>query len=202
MNAIVDYTHDMEKPIPVTLDNWKTHQERMISVIYPAVSDRIKLLSADMRKRLDAHRKALETDPFPKESIVMIKDVSYATRPGLKPKTEPKYVGPYIVVRRTRHGAYLVKDTDGNFLDRMVSIDHMKKASANLEMETIYQVEDILDHRDRSDGGREFLTKWQGYDEPTWNREEDFLEHASDSGHIGRRELLHPIHFGQSMGRS
>jgi len=126
MNAIVDYTHDMETPIPVTLDNWKTHQERMISVIYPAVSDRIKLLSADMRKRLDAHRKALETDPFPKASIVMIKDVSYATRPGMKPKTEPKYVGPYIVVRRTRHGAYLVKDTDGNFLDRMVSIDHAK----------------------------------------------------------------------------
>ena len=176
MNAFVDYTHNMEKPIPVTLENWKTHQEKVISVIYPAISDRIKLLSADMRKRLDAHRKALDTDPYPKDSIVMIKDVSYATRPGLKPKTEPKYVGPYIVVRRTRHGAYLVKDTDGNFLDRMVSIDHIKKASANLEMETIYQVEDILDDRERSDGGREFLTKWQGYDEPTWNREEDFLD--------------------------
>lgn len=176
MNAIMDYTHDMEKPIPVTLESWKAHQEKMISVIYPAVSERIKLLSADMRKRLDAHRKVLEQDPFPKDSIVMIKDVKYAAHPGLKPKTEPKYVGPYVVVQRSRNGAYLLKDTDGNLLDRKVPIDQMKKTSPNLEMETIYQVEKVLDHRERDDGGREFLTKWHGYDEPTWNREEDFLD--------------------------
>jgi hypothetical protein len=175
MNAIVDYTSETEKPTPITLEDWKTHQEKVISVIYPAVSERIKLLSADMRKRLDEHRKVLETDPYPKGTIVMIKDVSYANNPGLKPKTEPKYVGPYTVVRRTRNGAYQLQDTDGNFLDRLVSIDHIKKTSPKLEMSTIYQVEDILDHRD-DDGEREFLTKWHGYDDPTWVEEKNFLD--------------------------
>jgi hypothetical protein len=41
--------------------------------------------------------------------------------------------------------------------------------------EPTYVVEDILDHR-LKEGSMEYLVKWKGWDEPTWNKEEDFID--------------------------
>ena len=94
----------------------------------------------------------------PTGATVMIKDV---TREN---KFEPKYVGPYIIARRARNGAYVLRDVDGDILDRHVPIDQMKiisKTGRSKDRNT-FSVHKILDHRG-SPGSYEYLVQWKDY---------------------------------------
>ena len=64
-------------------------------------------------------------------------------------KFEPKYIGPYTIARRARNGAYVLRDVDGDILDRHVPIDQIKivsKTSRTKDTDT-YVVDKILKHR-------------------------------------------------------
>jgi hypothetical protein len=42
-----------------------------------------------------------------------VKRSTYLKSPGNRPKTQPRYIGPYYIVRRSLHGNYTVKDEKG-----------------------------------------------------------------------------------------
>ena len=109
----------MKFPFPF-LSNWEEHQNKILSIIYPAISDRIKGAKEKLTQTLTKHRRMLLPSSITTGSTVMLKD------PTRNNKFEPKYVGPYIIVRRARNGAYVLKDTDGDILDRHVPIDQIK----------------------------------------------------------------------------
>ena len=91
-------------------------------------------------------------------STVMIKD------PTRNNKFEPKYIGPYTIIRRARNGAYVLKDTDGDILDRHVPIDQIKiisKTSREKDKNT-FVVDKILKHRG-APGDYEYLVRWKFY---------------------------------------
>ena len=168
--------HSGESPETMSPDDWKAYQLKVISVIYPAISDRIHSRKLRQAQHTDRHRRLITPRAFPAGSTVMIKD------PTRQNKFEPVYIGPYTVVRRTRGGTYVLKDATGDPLDRSVPADQMKLISRSRrridDERPIYEVEEILDHRGTPDA-YEYLVHWKGYDNPsdqTWEPATSFLD--------------------------
>ena len=159
----------------ISLDDWKQHQEKLLSVIYPAISEKIKLVKSKMIKSIDKHRRLLKENSIPSGAIVMLID------PLRQDKFEPKYVGPYTVARRARNGAYVLKDATGDILDRHVPPDQLKLISRTARRskndKEIYVIESILDHRG-TPGKYEYFIKWKNYDssQNSWEPATSFLD--------------------------
>ena len=96
---------------------------KILSIIYPAISDRIKGAKDKLAQTLTKHRRMLLPSSIPTGATVMIKD------PVRENKFEPKYIGPYIIARRAYNGACVLRDVDGDILDRHVPIDQIKIVS-------------------------------------------------------------------------
>ena len=126
-----------------------------------------------MVQSMNKHRRQLLPGSFPDGAIVMLKDTQRAN------KFEPKYIAPYSIVRRTRNGNYLLRDSTSEILDRHIPPDQLKLISAkprkcDLE-ENIYELQDIHNHRG-SPGKYEYLVSWKGFRERTWEPAENFID--------------------------
>ena len=181
LNELKDYT--AEPHMVVNMDEWQQHQQKVLSLIFPSVSDRINSKQAEMRKKLDALRKKITSDELMPGTVVMIKDPVYLLQPSLRPTKEPQWIGPYTIVRRTLYGPYILRDDTGDIYPRQVNFDQMKVLyspkdiptdSAKDEHDT-YEVDYIIDHKEVN-GQYRYLIKWKGYDkkEATWESEEAF----------------------------
>jgi hypothetical protein len=174
LNQLKDYSDEKEPKI-ISLDDWKAFQDKIASLIYPAISERIKSGKNKLIQSLNEHRRLLLPSSLPSGSTVMIKD------PVRTNKFEPKYIGPYIIVRRSRNGAYVLKDATGDLLDRHVPGDQIKlisKETRKLDKEKpIYEINKLVNHRG-DPGNYEYLVDWKGYNEHdrTWEPESSFLD--------------------------
>jgi transposase InsO family protein len=180
MNELRDYSHTV--PQPVDVNEWKEHQEKVISLIFPSISERISRKQTKMRSRLDSLRKKVTADELSPGTVVMIKDPLYLLHPSLRPSTEPEYIGPYTIVRRTLYGPYILRDDTGAIHHRQVNIDQMKvlfnseKVSDKLEVDPqSYEVDHVMSHRE-NEGEYEYRVRWKGYTskDDSWVTEEAF----------------------------
>jgi hypothetical protein len=177
LNELKDYSGTV--PTLINLDDWKSYQDKIVSLIFPAVSEMVKDKKDKMVQALNKSRRLLMPDGIPAGSTVMMKD------PVRADKFEPKYIGPYTIVRRSRNGAYVLKDLTGDLLDRHVPADQLKLVSkkprrVDLQKDTqVWEVHEILKHRDTATPGQyEYLTSWKGYEEQTWEPMSSFLDDA------------------------
>ncbi|MBS4066640.1 MAG: DDE-type integrase/transposase/recombinase [Chitinophagaceae bacterium] len=176
LNELKDYS--TEQPNLIPLDDWKQHQEKILSLIYPAISDRIRSGKDKLVQTLNKNRRLILPESFPTGSTVMIID------PVRQNKFEPKYIGPYTITRRARNGAYVLKDATGDLLDRHVPVDQLKLISKHKrkvdEENKIYEVNKIVSHKGNP-GSYEYLVDWKGYNEydRTWEPESAFLDQSS-----------------------
>jgi hypothetical protein len=173
LNEFKDYS-DGPDPVSPSVENWKLHQEKMAAVIYPAITDRTRTNKEAMIKTWNKHRRLLLNNALPNGAVVMLVDPTRAN------KFEPKYVGPYHVVRRTRNGTYVLKEpSTGDLLDRHVPPDQLKLVSKKPRAVDLrdnqYEVESILSHRGPP-GNYEYLVKWRHYNERTWEPASSFLD--------------------------
>jgi hypothetical protein len=171
LNELKDYTGI--EPSPVSIDDWKQHQERIASLIYPAISERTRLGKHAMIKSLNEHRRILLTDTFPNGAVVMLID------PRRTDKFQPKYIGPYTIVRRTRNGNYALRDATGELLDRHTPPDQLKLVSRTARpidlQDNVYEIQSIDKHRGTV-GAYEYYVKWKGYRARTWEPAASFLD--------------------------
>jgi hypothetical protein len=173
LNPLKDYSNTRMTPIPLT--DWEQHQHKIASLIYPAITERTKNSKDALIKSLNKQRRQLLPSAFPSGSTVMIIDHTRAN------KFEPKYIGPYTVVRRSRGGAYVLKDMTGDQLDRRVPPDQMKllhRAARQKDIdEPTYEVESIINHRGNP-GQYEYLVKWKNYSDEnnSWEPAVNFLD--------------------------
>jgi hypothetical protein len=190
MNELRDYTQpdavSVKPYTPVDFQAWKEHQEKVVSLIFPSINERVKGKQEEMRKKVDQLRKKIVKGELMPGAVVMIKDPSYLLNPSARPSKEPTFIGPYTVVRRTLHGPYLLRDETGVIYPRHVPIDQMKIVYSNdrytqstgkdggSDDGDVYEVDYIIDHKE-SDGEFEYLVKWKGYDksEATWEPEKN-----------------------------
>ncbi len=106
-------------------------------------------------------------------TVVTLKDPAYLKdRP--RPSHMPKYDGKrYIVVRKTQSGTYVLRDMQGDLLDRHVPIDQMKLVRGWRESDShkgdVFEVEKVLDHHlHDANQTMYYLIKWKGFPKATW----------------------------------
>jgi hypothetical protein len=165
------------------LDAWKEHQDKVVSLILPSISDRISSKQSGMKKKLDALRKKVTADELKPGTLVMIKDPQYLLNPHVRPSSQPEWIGPYTVVRRTLYGPYTLRNDTGDVYDRSVPFDQMKvlysptsiPAERKEDEENTYEVDYIMEHREEN-GEYYYKIKWKGYDakDATWITEDKF----------------------------
>lgn len=194
MNELRDYTKTdtvkLAPYTPVDMQEWKEHQEKVVSLIFPAINEKVKGKQEEMRKKVDQLRKKIVKDELMPGAVVLIKDPTYLLNPSVRPSKEPSYIGPYTVVRRTLHGPYLLRDDTGAIYPRHVPVDQMKIVYTNNiinkthtqtfskdekeDESDVYEVDYIMDHREKN-GQFEYHVKWKGYDksEATWEPEDN-----------------------------
>ena len=164
-------TADGERPAhEMSPAEWKQWQDRIISIIYPAIDERVKSMNAKTRKAMDKHRRTVR-DPIEPGTVVWLKDQRRGN------KWEGSWVGPYTVSKRTTHGAYMLRDGAGSLLERPITLDQLKITSIDpSSVDNVYEVEQIFDHRRRADGVFEFFTRWKDYgpEHDEWLAEDKF----------------------------
>ncbi len=206
MNELRDYTQPDEEKVkpytPVDIQAWKEHQEKVVSLIFPSINERVKGKQEEMRKKVDELRKKIVKGELMPGAVVMIKDPSYLLNPSTRPSKEPTFIGPYTVVRRTLHGPYLLRDDTGTIYPRHVPIDQMKVVYSNekytnktgesgvSDESDVYEVDYIIDHKE-SEGEFKYLVKWKGYDksESTWEPEENINDPQPIERYFKLREM-------------
>ena len=155
-------------------------------------------LATDHQKRqndaLDEAR-SLVTEVWPPGSLVMIRNPRDS-------KHAPRWVGPFLVERRTRGLAYVLRDLDNKVLQRHFPVSQLKHVSdtniplttadggAMLSGEARGVVVAITTHRPSPKGmrGDEYLVRWKGYPEvaDSWIGEGDFDDASTITAYWSR----------------
>ena len=170
--------HTREPPAAVSLADWQSHQEKIAALIYPAVNARVLGAKDRMVAALDKHRRVLLAEKIPAGAIVMLRD------PTRKDKFEPKYVGPYTVVRRAHNGAFVLRDATGDILDRHVPLDQLKliarRARPKDRAGDVWEIDHVTAHRGDA-GSYEYRVRWKGFAaaDDTWEPADSFLDDAA-----------------------
>lgn len=182
LNDVKDYTRTPS--VPISVEDWKQHQDRVVSLIFPSIVKRVDARYQLQRKALNKVRKHILADTLPKGTLVMILDPTYIASPHVRPTTTPLYVGPYSVVQRTLHGPYILRDADGVPYARHVPVDQMKilfapDESGAPKLDPSFEVETIVDAR-YVDGKQCYKVKWKGYpvSQCTWETDDKFDDFA------------------------
>lgn len=142
--------------------------DRMYDVVFPAIRERTQRLIEEESRKFNDKNVIID---IPNGTAVMVR------LPGRTSKLAPLYEGPFIVVRKTQGGSYVLKDEQNELLHRDYVPSELKVVSIDetaIEDE-VYEVEDIRDHRG-GPGQREYLVKWAGYGERenTWEKASSF----------------------------
>lgn len=171
LNELKDYTTD--PPTSISWDDWKAHQEKISSLIYPAIIDVTKAAKTKMISALDKHRRVLLSNAIPNGAIVMLRD------PDRTDKFQSPYIGRYTVIRRTRKGNYILHDGTDTPLDRSVPPDQLKLISKKPRPSDLasdeFEVQEILGHRG-SAPNFEYYVKWKHHNARTWEPASNFLD--------------------------
>ncbi len=149
------------------IEIWKTHQDKLHKVVYPAVSERVLNEKSSTAEKFSRKRRMLKENALPRGALVMMVD---KTRES---KWDPVYEGPFIIIRRNRGGAYVLKDRLGETLKRTVPADQLKLVRCEGEKAVVetstFEVSDITGHRYDAARNFEYYVVWKNKDiEPSW----------------------------------
>jgi transposase InsO family protein len=159
--------HDLkekDKETPISVKELVKRAEYMTDIVFPAVKERTRKIIEKYNEDFNKKHRIID---IPIDTPVMIK-----LQGGRPTSLSPLYDGPYIVVRKTRAGTYVLKDESNELLHREYVPSELKVVSIDETAieEELFEVEEIRDHKDE-DGQRLYLVKWVGYGE----RENDWL---------------------------
>jgi hypothetical protein len=146
--------------------------EKMATIVFPAIQERVEKITQQQAKNFDKNHNLIHIE---NGTAVMAKIPSTVRAH----KLAPIYQGPYIVVRKTVAGNYVLKDEKGDLLHRDYVPSELKVVSIDeTEFEDeVYEVEEIRDHRGPPHD-REYLIKWSGYGDRsnTWEKASAFTD--------------------------
>jgi hypothetical protein len=181
LNELRDFSRDGAPTID--LDSWKEHQRRLLSIVYPSIALKAAHMREKMQQEFQRRRDNSLLLNLSPGTVVTLKDPAFL-KDQLRPTHMPKYDGQrYVIVKQTHLGTYIVRDMQGNVLDRRVPIDQMKLVrgwrASDVYKGDVYDVERLLDHhKDLTTGITHYLVKWKGYDTPAWEPQHNILDNS------------------------
>ena len=138
---------------------WRKRQDEITNVVYPAVKERVLKKKEKMVRDFAKRHRILKTDTLPKGSVVMMIDKTQES------KWDPKYEGPFVVVRKNRGGAYVLKDRLRETLKRTVPVDQLKLISRHEDDAVIqvpsFEVKKVTNHRYNAKKKLEYYVEWK-----------------------------------------
>lgn len=102
--------------------------------------------------------------------------IVYVKKEGILKKLEPKYGGPYEVVKCTENNNYVLMDPTGAILEGSVPLHKLKLTNIDdidFHNNKFVEVKSVLDHRRTDAGITEYLVIWSN-DGESWVKESDF----------------------------
>jgi transposase InsO family protein len=170
----------------------------MTSVVFPAIDEGVRARKG-IQEELFSKKKVI-VDPFPPGSYVMTED------PSPSNALQPKWEGPYKVVRRNKGGAYVLEDLTKKLLASNVAPSRMKLVQRDpVEMdEDVYTIQQILNHQlNEETGETEYLVRWKGYspDHDSWIPFTNFIETTMIEQYRKRRGIVSNERSGSQPNR-
>jgi hypothetical protein len=163
--------------LPANIELLKERLDYMTQVVYPGVRTRSEKIHAKRNSAFEKNNQ-IRHESFPDGTMVMVRDEN---RNG---KSEPRYEGPFTILRRNKGGVYVLKGRDGTEYTRpgqVLKIVHPKIADISTD-EPVGVVDKILSHRLATgvEGKDEhyYLVKWKGTDIRSWVIHSDFHDHG------------------------
>jgi hypothetical protein len=154
LHLLADVTESSTMTLPETL---KERLEYMTKVLYPKVFEKVTKAKKFQEEVFNQKNKMILDQFHPETAVVVLNN----TR---KNKNEVRYEGPFIVVRRNKGGAYILKGKDGTVYVRPPS--QMKLISQEpIEMDAPppsyinARIDHIKSHRIK-DGSTQYLIQW------------------------------------------
>ena len=167
MNNFKDWTQIPNRDEVLCINERTTEIRKLID---ETQQDAIKIIAEkqDIQKTNQDKRHRIKTSDLATNTKVFIKNE------GLLGKLEPRFSGPYYVIRKSTNGNYEIKDGLNNKVKMTYPLHKLKIIDdENMVTEDIDEVEAILDHRLSKDGNT-YLVKFANETEPMWIPESNF----------------------------
>jgi hypothetical protein len=138
---------------------WAAQQDRMLSIVYPSIAERVSVqkgkMVARLNKRVPSHLK--------KGDIVMLRRNEAESGAPIG-KFEAQYTGPYQIASTSRSGAITLVTSTGAPFPRLVRPHQLKFVSHSSKdfQQEVYEIDRILGHKGEGDD-RSYLIRWKGY---------------------------------------
>ena len=167
-NQFTNYAYTQQ--VTMTQQELQARADHMHAVIFPQVARNMQSYHQEIADHYEKRRRILK-EPFPRDSYVM-------TVPDVRDsKLEPRYEGPYKILRRTTGGTYQLLDADGHILARNYAPNQLKLISGTPEFAPTAEVKSIKEHEELPDGSKQYLTQWKNKDIPDmWVHYNDFQD--------------------------
>jgi transposase InsO family protein len=153
---------------PLTRQQLLARHRFMTEVVFPGNATRT---AAYTKRMFDdfAERTNIIANDFPPGALVMRR-----VNPR-ESKMSPVWDGPFFVIRRTRGGPYLLRDSLNNQLVEKVPAAHLKLVSyEKAPSPDTYEIEFLVKHKGPPES-RSYLVRWKGYTEKddSWVKDDE-----------------------------
>ena len=172
---------DSDKPLPELDDDDLEHRiQYMNNIVLPA----LRRGKADLFQPEDSKQKLRLVEFEAGDSVMAVDELRSS-------KTEPRYEGPFTVVKRTKGGSYTLLDRDGTLLARNYAPAQLRLVSRKRVIPDAdsYVIAFVRNHRNAA-GGLEYLVRWKGFDtsDDTWEPFANFNHTKTISDYWARRK--------------
>lgn len=133
----------------------------LTEIVYPTINVRLDAKNSKRAEYFNKKHRIISDTLFQPGALVFVKDELRSN------KTQPRYTGPFKIMRRTRGGTYELKGPDGTLYTRPPNALKLVSQSMPFHEDSV-EVERILSHKIINDEDH-YLVKWK-------QREEQFNE--------------------------
>jgi transposase InsO family protein len=153
LNGFQDYS---QTPLlEFNQQNWEKCLEYMTSLVYPSVARKVQDSQQHQKEIYDFKNHIIPDDKYPPGAQVMILDKLRAQ------KSDPRYTGPFTIIRRNRGGSYVMTGPDKTEYTFPPSVIKLISQNPITPDHQSAVVDKILDHRKLGSNQYEYLVKWK-----------------------------------------